>query len=216
MGADGVFTVGVGFEASTNIFQDDDEELEQDSTELGIAPVFRYERGRFGIGLDGLSYQVLENDEVSLTALLGFDGESLSVGGEAQYRLDKVYVSASAQQFVSSKFNGQEAQASIGRVWRFNGQREIDVSIGARYRNDRLSRRGLFGVEIDDDDDVRAANESIVSAVLSASFTYPITNTSGLLFSAEYEQFCSGIKETSGIDRTNAFSVGVAYVWLFY
>ena len=217
MGAEDVFTVGIGIEASSNIFNDrGDDEQEQDSTELGIAPVFRYERGRFGIGLDGLSYQVLEDDKVSLTALLGFDGESLSLDGEVQYKLEPFYFSASAQQFVSSEFNGQEAQASIGRVWSFKSRRELDLSLGARYRNDRLTRRSLFGVEIGGDDEVENADESIVSAVLAASFTYPITNTSGLLISAEFEQFGSGIRDMADVDRTSALSVGAAYVWLFY
>lgn len=188
--AEGVWIAGAGVNASQSPYVGDKDEA-------SLFPYLAYETDRLHVGVDGLSYTVLDNGGLSLDVTLDprfapdfpgtelFDGlkrdDALELGFNATYHFGAAYAGLSFAHDVTDAHEGYEGAASVGYELEL-GQLGINAAAGVKFRDANLNNY-LFGVSDDEATATRAAFDvgDTTTAFASLTAIYPLSDTMFLL-----------------------------------
>lgn len=224
-GKRGKFTVGLGGGYATSLYDK--------SEDRGFAfPVLSYETERLSLGFGGISYDVIQNDRFSVSAILTI-GESpdfpdknplyaglkrdtsVDLGIGATYSFGGFYLEGAALHDVSSEHDGYSLDAKIGTQFEA-GRFAFDVGLGGRYRDDNLSNH-LYGVSASEANVSRAAYDvgSTIEPYIDLSVMMPIGDRAALLGNVEYRKVGNDVYNSPLVTRDTAYSVGLGMVYSF-
>lgn len=223
--AEGEWTIGVGLGAQTELYRDD-------GNSLSGFPFIAYDTERFHIGFDGISYKLVNTDQLGFnlhlsprgdpdfpdTALFqGLDRDTaFEVGFSARQSLARdLYLQGSFLHDVSSEHDGYEAQVHLGRSFS-SGRVHFDASVGVRYRSGDLNDY-LVGVSASEANALRGAYGpgSTFSPVAQVSATVPVSDKTAVVGSLSYERFGSAYDDSPLTERGSQASAGIAVIYKF-
>ncbi|MGB0959198.1 MAG: MipA/OmpV family protein [Halocynthiibacter sp.] len=221
----GQFILGIGGGYATSLYDK--------SEDKGFAfPYLSYEKDRFSIGLSGLSYDVVQSDNLTFTAMVT-PGESpdfpdkkplyaglkrdasVDIGIGATYNFLGFYVEGTALHDVTDKHGGHSLDAKLGTALEL-GRFSLDFGIGARYRDDKLSNH-LYGVKASEANGLRAAYDagSTVETYASLSLMTPISDRAAVVGSLEYRKVGNDVHNSPLVSRDDAYSAGIGVMYSF-
>ena len=225
--AEGEFIIGLGAGFADDIY------LGGKSDDTEVIPYLAYETERLYIGVDGLSYALILQEDFELSIFgeprdledLKKDAlfrplerdTAIELGVAGEYSLGPVVLMASSQADVSDAHEGFETRLGIGTGLEiFKG--EFQVSFSGVYRDKKLNHY-LYGVS--KADAIVGANlytpKEGWSSEIDAVYTYPFTENLALMAGASVEFLSDEAKDSPRIikDTERAASGFVGLVWAF-
>ncbi len=222
--AEGQWTLGILGGGSTGYYVGEKDQL-------GAVPFIAYDTEKFHIGLDGLSYQVLDFGIGQIDASLGyraapefpgddplFDGlkrdSAIELGLSTRLDFGNAYLGLSADKDVSDVHDGVEANASVGYAVGL-GSVGIDATVGAKFRDANLNQY-LYGVSKAEQRPGRAAFAAgdTVTGFASITASYSLTRTVSVFGQADYESLGDNA-DSPLVDEDGVFGVKLGVLMQF-
>lgn len=219
--AEGSWIFGAFVDGETGIYVG-----EEDSFEL--LPYLAYETERLHIGLDGISYEVIDLDGLSVDITLDprfapdvpdsalFEGldrdDALELGFAATYAFGPAYATLSLEGDVTDAHGGFAGEAALGYQLALGGI-GIDASAGVKLRDAALNNY-LFGVSEAEATATRAAfaMDDTANAFASISAVYEITDGVYVIGEVSYEDLGEAANSplVEATER-NSIVIGIGY-----
>ncbi|WP_342076917.1 MipA/OmpV family protein [Yoonia sp. SS1-5] len=222
--ADGEWTVGILGVGTTGTYVGEDDTV-------GVAPFLTYETDRLSVGLDGVSYNVLEYQQGTVGLALGyrggpdfpnkdplFDGlkrdDAVEAGITAQLDFGNAYVSLHTMTDVSDTHGGTEANVVVGYAIA-PGSFVVSAEVGARFRDKDLNQY-LYGVSATEATAARSAYaaDQTTTAFANLAVVYPVTQTISAVGIVEYEDLGSNA-DSPLVDKSDVVGVGLGLIMSF-
>lgn len=222
--AEGEWTVGVlGFGTTGTYVGEDDT--------VGVAPILTYETQRLSLGLEGLSYDILQFDQGSVSVALGYRGgpafpegdplfegldrdDAVEAGLGAQLDFGNAYVALDAMTDVSDAHGGTEASVAFGYAIA-PGAFVVSAEVGARYRDADLNQY-LYGVSAAEATSARAefSADDTTTAFANLAVIYPVTQSISAVAIVEYEDL-GGNADSPLVAESEVFGLALGLVMNF-
>lgn len=223
----GEFSIGAGAIAFKSPYKD----FKDDSDPLLFV---EYQGEDWSVGLDGINYRLLGNEEspLSLYATFGSEGEgfdsgdskffsgmsdrdtSWDLGMTAVYQIGEGAVSGSLMHDVSDTHKGFVADINYSHTLDFSGQVYLTSAAGINYMNEDYADY-YFGVRNSEATASRAAYtaDATFNPYVGVEMMVPLGENWQLVSSASYIWLGDEIEKSSIVDRDNAWSaaLGIAY-----
>lgn len=222
--ADGEWTVGVLGVGGTGTYVNEGDEA-------GIAPILTYETENLSVSLDGISYDVLDFQQGSVSVALGYRGGptfpdddplfdglerdgAVEAGIAAQMDFGDAYLSLETMTDVSDTHDGTEVNVALGYAVA-PGAFIVSAELGARFRDAKLNQF-LYGVAADEVMAARASYsaEKTTTAFANMAVIYPITQSVSAVGVIEYEDLGSNT-DSPIVDKSEVFGIGLGLVMTF-
>ncbi len=219
--ADGAWIVGAGLSAGQSPYVGDKDEA-------SLFPYIAFETERLHIGVDGLSYNLLNNGGLSVDVTLDprfapdFPGtdlfaglerdDALELGFDATYWFGAAYAGLSFAHDVTDAHEGYEGSASVGYELEL-GQLGMNAAAGVKFRDANLNNY-LFGVSDDEATATRAAFDvgDTTTAFASLSAIYPLSDQMFLLGEVTVEDLGNAAKSPLvDEERIADITIGVGF-----
>lgn len=218
------WTVGLGVGLRQSIYANDED------IRISPLPLISYDNGAYHIGARGFAYDVYQEDNLTLTAMLTprlapsfpdddplFDGIdrnfAVEAGASIQYEMRTFYVAAQGLIDISTAHDGYEINVKAGRKMNL-GFGFLDVSAGGIFQDDNLSTY-LYGVEAAEANGLRQAYspKGEWRPFVNASLMVPLKNNISLLAATSYKPLSDSIQDSPLIDADAEFQTtfGVMY-----
>lgn len=191
-------------------------------------PYVAYETDTFHIGIDGLSYTVIDEGPLSLEARLEprfspdfpgtelFDGldrdDALEAGLSATYSFGQAYATASVEGDISGAHDGYSGSLAVGYETQI-GFAVIDATAGLRFRDSNLNNY-LYGVGTEDATAARSAFDMSDTANVFAEITALVPLAEDLFLIGEVSFADLGDAADSPLvdrDKVADLTIGVGY-----
>ncbi|MEO0911564.1 MAG: MipA/OmpV family protein [Pseudomonadota bacterium] len=217
------FTLGLGAAVSTDPFVDGD------VTALPF-PLIRYQGERFSLGVDGLTYDVIQNrpftvsllatpriSEIAFSdndALDGIDRDiTADIGAAVAYDTGRYFATARVLQEVTGEHDGQEVIVEAGTRLPL-GPVPVSFSAGFNWQSEDLAGY-LWGVEPGEAVAGRPAYEpgDALIPFLSVGAVYPLTDRASIIGNARAEFLPDAVTDSPIVEddmRLSAF-IGFGY-----
>ncbi|BBB25904.1 MipA/OmpV family protein [Amphritea japonica] len=227
--AAGEFTIGAG----GSVFKSPYKDFKDDSAPLLFV---EYQGEDLSVGLDGISYRVMGNDNspLSLYATLASVGEgfdsgdstffsgmsdrdtSVDLGVTAAYQIGEGAVSGSLLHDVSDTHNGFVADVSYSHGFEIAGKAYLTPAAGIVYMSEDYADY-YFGVRDSEATANRAAYkaDAAFNPYVGVEMIVPMGESWQLVSNANYIWLGDEVEQSSIVDRDNAWSatLGLAYTF---
>jgi outer membrane protein len=222
--AEGAWNVGVLAFGTTGTYIGED-------NEAGLAPVLSYETENLYIGLDGLSYKVLDFESGQISVALGyrdgpgfpdddplFDGlereAAVELGINSVFEFGSAFVAINSMTDISDAHGGSAADFSLGYVMA-PGAFQVSAALGARVQDAKLNQY-LYGVTAAEATSDRSAftADRTTTAFASMTVAYPLSGTVTAIGAVDYEDLGDNANSPL-VDKSDVIGVGFGLVMTF-
>lgn len=219
--ADGTWILGALIDADQNPYVDGKDRAD-------LLPYLAYETDRIHIGLDEISYELIDDGQWQVDVFLDprfapdlpetalFENlkrdDAIEAGFGVKYRFGATYIKASLQGDVSGAHDGFAGEAAVGYATEIDAI-VLDAQAGLKLRDANLNNY-LFGVSTDEATAQRAAFSMDDSANAFAEITlaYPLSDNVAVIGEVSFEDL--GNAQNSPLvarDKRSSIILGVAY-----
>ncbi|MEL6641792.1 MAG: MipA/OmpV family protein [Pseudomonadota bacterium] len=199
-----------------------------DKDEAALFPYLAYDTDTLHIGIDGLSYTLLDTGDLAFDVILTprfapdfpktdlFDGlkrdDALELGFDATYAFGAAYVGLAAAGDITDAHEGYSAQARIGYTFDV-GDAAIDLAAGVEFRDAKLNNY-LYGVADNETTATRTAFDvgDSTTAFASLSAVYPLSNNIFMIGEVSVEDL-GDVSKSPLVDRDRVtdLTIGVGF-----
>ena len=228
----------------TRVFEDDgwvlgggvvaDSSPYRETSDLEISPIpyIAWDRGPLHIGIDGISYELIDSDALSFEVLAqprwtfsapddselfrDIDRDTgIDAGGSANLDMGFVYLTATGLADISNVYSGYEASFKIGSQAQI-GSAYVDIGAGFRHRDNKLNLH-LYGVRPEESsaDLVAYAPKSSTEPFVEMTLAYPLGRNTALIGFAEYNSLSQNVQNSPLIDEGWSANAGFAILRRF-
>lgn len=220
------WTIGLGVSLQQSIYTNDDD------IRISPLPLISYDNGPFHIGARGFAYDVYQNDNLTLTAMLTprlspsfpdddplFDGIdrnfAVEAGANIHYEMQAFYVAAQGLIDISTAHEGYELNVKAGRKMNL-GFGFLDVSAGGIFQDANLGTY-LYGIEPAEANGLRQAYrpKGEWRPFVNASLMVPLKNNISLLAATSYKPLSDSIQDSPLIDADAEFQTTFGIMYRF-